>query len=178
MFGFASTEGRASIRSQAKAFFDAFVRRIETGLLGPASGRRNRYAVTRRSSDGLGFRAANRWTAYNIGLNQVDLSLASPGVIRYQVRYPRWAGYVVGFSALLGGIMAIVFFVIDIRTYIATHRLSQIPGLTVDQNLAVAWGLAAFFFLVWPWILIAMHKGPLRRALEQVIREVDAAAQA
>jgi len=178
VFSFASTQGSVSIRSQATAFFDAFVRRIESGLLGPASGRRNRYGVTRRAADGLVFRAVNGWTAYNIGLNEVDFSLAPPGTIRYQVRYPRWAGYVVGVSAFLGGLLAVVFVVIDIRTYIATHRFSQIPGLTVEQNLAVAWGLAVFFFIVWPWILIALHKGPLRRALEQVIREVDAAAKA
>ncbi len=176
MLSLASVEGTVTIRSQARAFLDAFARRIESGLLAGASARRNRYVVTRRAPDGLEFKAVDGWTAFNVGLNEVALEVTSPGILRYRVRYPRWARYAVGLAAFLGALMAATFLVIDIRTYIATHRLSQIPGLTVDQNLAVAWALAVFFFLVWPWILIALHKGPLRNLLVQIIGEVDAAA--
>jgi hypothetical protein len=33
-------------------------------------------------------------TAINIGLNDVDLVVSSDGRVRYLIRYPRWARYV------------------------------------------------------------------------------------
>jgi hypothetical protein len=51
-----------------------------------------------------------------------------------------------------------------------------IPSLSTDQNLAVAWVIVVFWGFAWPWVLIAMHKRPLRRLVERLIREVDAHA--
>jgi hypothetical protein len=36
--------------------------------------------------------------------------------------------------------------------------------------------MALFWGFAWPWLLIALHKRPLRRLMNQIIVEVDAAA--
>lgn len=178
MLNMASTDGTATIRSQASAFFAAFARRIQSGLLAGAPSRRNRYVITRQAADGLGFRATNAWTAYNVGLNEVELNADPHGSVHYRVRYPRWAEFVIVGGAVLFGLLAVTFLLLDMREYIAANRFSQVPGLTLDQNVAVAWGIALFFGLVWPWVLIALHKAPLRRLMGHIINEVDAAAMA
>lgn len=98
------------------------------------------------------------------------------GRVRYAIRYPRWAGYAVALSAALGIILMAFFLTFDLRRYIASHAASRIPGLTLDQNVAIAWAMAVFWGFAWPWILIPLHKRPLRRLMEQIIGEVDAAA--
>jgi hypothetical protein len=52
----------------------------------------------------------------------------------------------------------------------------MLPSLSVDQNLLVAWFMVLFWGLVWPWLLIPMHKRPLRRLVVRLITEVDAQA--
>jgi hypothetical protein len=34
--------------------------------------------------------------------------------------------------------------------------------------------MALFWCLIWPWILIGMHKGPVQRLMRRIIAEVDA----
>ena len=172
---FASVEGAASIRAQPRPFVTAFVRRIETGLLRGASPRRSRYVVTRHEGDGLAFRAVNWLTAINVGLNDVELAVSSDGV-RYLIRYPRWARYVLLLSGGLGVVFLALLLVGDVRSYISGHSESRLPGLSVEQNVAIAWAMALFWGFVWPWILIALHKRPLRGLMARLIAEVDAAA--
>ena len=139
----------------------------------PAS--RNQYEVTREGGDSLRFRAAGWWTAITVGLNEVELA-ASAGRVRYTVRYPRWASFVLAASDLLGVALILFFVLFDLREYLAHHSRSAVPGLSLDQNVALAWAMAFFWGFVWPWILIALHRGPLRRLIERLIAEVDAAA--
>jgi hypothetical protein len=35
--------------------------------------------------------------------------------------------------------------------------------------------MVLFWGFVWPWLLVALHKRPVRRLLERIIAEVDAA---
>jgi hypothetical protein len=63
---------------------------------------------------------------------------------------------------------------LDVRGYIASHSASQLPGLSIDQNLVVAWGMVLFWGFVWPWLMIALHMRPLHRLVTQIIGEVDA----
>lgn len=171
-----SVEGSATIRAQARAFIAAFVQRIEAGLLRGTARWRSKYVVTRAGADGLGFRAANWWTAMNVGLNQVELTVASDGQVRYGIRYPRWAGYAVALSGVLGIVLIAFLLIFDARAYIVQHPESAFPGLSTDQNVAIGWTMALFWGFAWPWILIAFHKRPLRRLMEQLIAEVDAVA--
>ena len=72
----------------------------------------------------------------------------------------------------LGGLVLLVGF--DARGYIASHPSAQVPGLSLDQNLMVAWTMVLFWGFVWPWLLVAMHKRPLRQLVTCLITEVDA----
>ena len=169
-----AVDGSENVQAPPQAFVDAFARRVETGLLPGANPGRTHYVVTRKSADGLTFRAAGWLTAITVGLNDVDLSVSPPGRARFTIRYPRWAAFV-----LAGGVaFTVIFFAallaIDIRSYIAQHAASRVPGLTIDQDVALAWGMGLFWGLLWPWILILLHRRPLRRLMRRLIVEVDA----
>lgn len=174
MMFFARTEGTASVHTEAQAFVAAFVRRIETGLLPGTSPNRCRYVVTRHNRDGLAFRATNWLTAFNVGLNDVELAVGSDGRVRYTIRYRQWAAYALVGSGAFGLVFIGFLLIFDIRGYIARHMASMIPGLSIEQNVAVAWAMALFWGFAWPWILIALHKKPLRRLMERLVAEVDA----
>ncbi len=173
---FATTHGTTNIRAKSAGFLSAFTRRVETGLLSGAPASRSRYLVTQKHDNTLRFRAETYWTAINVGLNDVQLTVDSDGLVTYTIRFLRWAGYVLGLGAALGIILVVMFTTIDLRSYIAAHRGSSVPGLSIDQNVTLAWGMVLFWALVWPWILIACHKRPLRRLMNRIIAEVDAVA--
>src|SRR5437867_7869443 len=132
----ASVEGTETIRSQPQAFIAAFVRRVKEGLLGS---RRSNYRVTRESADALEVRADDWLTAINVGLNEVDLAVSPDGTVHFAIRYPRWAGYVIALGAALALAFIAILLTFDIRSYIAGHPESRFPGLSIDQNVAVAW---------------------------------------
>jgi hypothetical protein len=167
-------EGTVSIRSSAERFLQAFGERVGAGLLAGQLHPRSNYAIIGAGPDHLVVRAADWWTAINVGLNTLQLRHVTPNVIRYHVRYWRWAAYAIGGSAALGLILAGMFLTIDIREYIARHQASRIPELSLDQNVAIAWLMVLFWGFIWPWLLIALHKGPLRRLVTRLIGEVDA----
>ena len=173
---FASVEGTAAIRAQPRAFIAAFERRIEAGLLRGAPRDRSRYLVTRSADDGLGFRAADGWTALYVGLNEVELAVSPDGQVRYGIQYPRWAGYGIALGGAIGLALIAFFLLFDVHGYMDRHPEYGLPGLSTEQNVAIGWAMALFWGFVWPWVLIALHKRPLRRLMEQIIAEVDAAA--
>jgi hypothetical protein len=172
---FATVVGSAAIRSDPRAFVAAFARRVASGLIPGAPAARNQYEVTREGGDSLRFRAAGWWTAIGLGLNEVELAAAA-GRVRYTVRYARWAAFVLACSDLLGVVLILFFVFFDLREYLVHHPRLAVPGLSLDQSVALAWAIALFWGFVWPWILIVAHRGPLRRLIERLIAEVDAAA--
>jgi len=172
---FATVQGAVPMRSEPRAFVAAFARRVSSGLIPGAPASRNRYVVTREGGDNLHFRAAGWWTAVGVGLNEVDLAAAA-GRVRYTVRYARWATFVLALSDLLGIALLVFFVFADIREYLAAHPASALPGLSLDQNVALAWAMALFWGFAWPWILIVTHRRPLRRLIERLIAEVDSVA--
>ena len=151
-------EGSAPIKAPPRSFIEKFVGRIETGLL-PGSRSRNRYRVTQQSGDALSFRAEDWWTAIAVGLNDVQLTGDPGGVVRYSIQYPRWSAYVLILGAVLGIVFVVMMFTLPVT----------------KQTAAIALPIALFWAFVWPWILIAIHRRPLRRTMERVIAEVDAA---
>jgi hypothetical protein len=124
----------------------------------------------------LEVRAADWWTAINVGLNRLELRHLQPSVIRYHVRYWQWARYALGLSGGLGLVGLALLLSFDVRGYIARHQSSMISGLSIDQNLLIAWLMVLFWGFIWPWLLISLHKRPLRRLLTRLIAEVDAGA--
>src|SRR5213594_3713259 len=131
----ASVSGDTAARAPAATFVAAFVRRVESGLLAARPRSRNHYEVTEQRPDGLAFRAADWWTAVNVGLNDVDIAIASDGRVRYDVRYARWAAYVIALAGVLGVILILVFLAIDIRAYIAQHEAARFSRLSIEQNV-------------------------------------------
>jgi hypothetical protein len=173
-----SLKGTVAVKSTAEDFFPAFARRIEKGLFPGAPGWRSRYALVEQDPDAVRFQAVDWLTAINVGLNDVRLDMPESGTVRYRIRYPRWASYVVTICAAIGILLLAVLSAFDMRGYIATHPTSRVPGLTPERSVAVAWGIVIFWGFVWPWLLIALHKPALRRLITRLITETDAAASA
>ncbi len=138
---------------------------------------RCRYVVTSAAPDGLGFRATSWLTALNVGLNQVELALPTSGIVRYRISYARWAAYALALGCALGLVLITFFLAFDLRAYIARHPGPQYLGLSANQGVMLAWVMAVFWGFVWPWMLIALHRRPLRRLMERLIAEVDADAR-
>jgi len=159
---FASIDGTESVRAAPRAFLEAFPRRVESRLVRGANPRRTHYVVMRKSADGLGFRAVGWLTAIAVGLNDVDVSASPAGIAGCA------AFAVVLFAMLLA---------IDVRSYIAQHAASRVPGLPLDQNVALAWAIGLFWGFVWPWIPILLYRRPLRGLMQRLIVEVDAEAR-
>ena len=53
--------------------------------------------------------------------------------------------YALGLSGILGLVGLVLLLTVDARTYIADHQESRLPGLSVDQNLVVAWAMVVFW---------------------------------
>jgi hypothetical protein len=164
--------GTTRIRSAPADSLQAFRQRLSSGLLSGRPHPRSNYVITQAGTDRLQFRAADWWTALNVGLNEVELR-SGQGTVDYHVRYWRWAKYVLALSGGLGLVGIILLLATDARGYIARSP-GMPPGLTVDQYLVFAWAMVVFWGLVWPWILIFLHKRPLHRLITRLITEVDA----
>jgi hypothetical protein len=168
--------GTTPIRSSPADFLQAFRHRLSSGLLTGRPSPRSNYVVTQSRPDRLQFRAADWWTAFNVGLNEVELD---PGqdTVRYHVRYWRWASYALALSGGLGLVGLILLLVTDARGYIA-RSTGVPPGPMVEQYLVFAWVMVVFWGFVWPWILIMLHKPALHRLMKRLITEVDAKSSA
>ncbi len=110
-----------------------------------------------------------------MGLNRVEIDLG-PGAIRYRVRYWQWALYAIGLCGALGLVGVALLLSVDVRDYFTRHPRSLIPGVSIEQHVVIAWGMALFWGFIWPWLLISMHKRPLRGLVTRLIAEVDAGA--
>jgi len=166
-------DGEVLIRSSAERFLQAFRQRVRAGLLSGQPHPRSHYVVSDDGPDHLVVRAADWLSAINVGLNRVEIRHVPPGLIRYHVQYWQWAQYVLGLSGGLGFVGAILLLTLDVRGYIARHQGAMIPGLSSDESLLLAWVMVVFWGFVWPWLLISLHKAPLRRFVTRLIAEVD-----
>ena len=167
------TQGAVPIRSTAPEFLEAFRQRISTGLLTGRPHPRSNYRMSATGPDRLAVHAVDWWTAINVGLNELELR-PHPGSVRYRVRYWRWLQFGLALCGMLGLIGIVLLVSLDVRGYIEQHSASRVPGLSVEQNLLVAWFMVLFWGFVWPWLLVPIHKRPLRELVERIITEVDA----
>jgi hypothetical protein len=169
-------EGAVPVRSSASRFVAAFRQRVAAGLLSGRPHPRSNYRVVEENAGLLRVCAADYWTAINVGLNDLELRVPSTGMVQFRVLYWRWAYYALGVSGVLGFVGLFVLLTFDVRSYIAREPSAGMPGLSTDQNLALAWVMVLFWGFAWPWVLITLHKRPLRRLVERLVREVDAQA--
>ena len=173
----ASVEGSAAIRADRRSFLKALQRRVEVGLLAGRPEPRSRYVVTQRGRDRLAFCAADWPTAINVGLNDVEIEASASGRVHYAIRYARWAGYAVALCGVIGGTFIAFLLLFDLRTYLSRQADRASLGLPAEQSVTVAWGMALFWGFVWPWLLVALHRRPVRRLMEPLIGEVDSEAR-
>ena len=169
-------EGTVAIRSTAPEFLGTFRGRVKAGLLTGRPHPRSNYRLGESGPDHLAVHAADWWTAVNVGLNEVELQVPERGLVRYRVRYWRWVRFALALGGVLGMIGIALLLSLDVRAYIARHPTSMLPGLSVGQNLLLAWFMVFFWGFVWPWLLIPMHKRPLRGLVVRLITEVDVEA--
>jgi hypothetical protein len=142
-------------------------RRIETGLLSPGSRRRANYVVRSKSSDAVSFSADDFWTAFSIGMNDVELRRADVNRIAYHGSFRRWAAYAaIQGLAVVGAILIVVLLWPGERAEVARYGVWGWPLIII---------LLAFFGLVWPRLLVVMHRQFAVRALERIVREAMAA---
>ena len=159
-------EGAVDLEAVPADFTTRMALRIKSGLLVPGSRRRANYAVREESPDAISFAAVGFWTAYAIGLNDVELRRAASNRIDYHGSFRRWATYAVIHSFLLTGLVLVV--------------ILALPSAR-EQVAQTAWGwpfliaLLAFFGLAWPWLLVEIHRRVVPRSLERIVREVAAA---
>jgi hypothetical protein len=171
-----SIAGAVPIRASAVQFVGAFQQRVAAGLLMGHPHPRSNYRVISAGADELRVCAADWSTAINVGLNDIELRLPRAGSVHYQVRYWRWASYVLGLGGALGLVGLALLLTADVRGYITAHSTARLPGLSVNQNVLVVWAMVLFWGFAWPWLLIALHKRPLHRLIVRLVSEVDAAA--
>jgi hypothetical protein len=166
--------GAVPIQSAPPAFFEAFGERISAGLLTGRPHARSNYRIRETGPDRIVVHAADWSTAINVGLNELELRVRQRGSVDYRVQYWRWLQFGLALGGMLGLIGIVLLVTLDVRGYIAQHSTSMLPGFSVDQNLRIAWLMVLFWGFAWPWILVPIHKGPLRRLVERLITEVDA----
>jgi len=170
-----SLEGTIAVRTPGPMFIGAFAHRVETGLLG-APARRWRYEVTAQNRDNLRFRARDWPTALSVGLNEVDVTSATNGTVRYKITYGRWAGYVLALSAVIGLLLIGALAHSSLRAALLRSPGLTAVGLSPEQSLMLACSMALFWGFVWPWILIALHKKPLHQLMRRLIGDIDGSA--
>jgi hypothetical protein len=168
-------EGVVPIRSSAEQFAAAFRERVTGGLVFGRPHARSKYQIVEDGGGILRVVAADFSSALNVGLNDVQLRIRS-GSVEFRVEYWRWASYAVGLAGALGIIGLILLLTFDVRGYIAEYATFGLSGLSTDQHFAIAWVMVLFWGFVWPWLLVALHKIPLRRLVQRIVHDVDAKA--
>jgi len=147
-------------------FTDRIERRVESGLFVPGNRSRANYVVCDKSADQIRFMADDFLTAYNVGLNTVVLKRTGQHTITYAGRFWKWAIYAVAQALVIATLVLLA--------------LLAVPALR-EQISSYTWGwlyigtLLVFFGLVWPWILVVIHRRFAARTVERIVRQAVAA---
>lgn len=141
-------------------------KRAEQGLLVPGHRSvRTNYLIRSEDRDEITLAAGNFLTAYNVGLNEVRVSLSGPTTLHYHVSFWRWTWTAVAHGAILGLLFLATFaFFPEVQREIAAYPF----GLVIFTTMA------GFFCILWPWILTAIQKPVAEKTLVRILREVMA----
>lgn len=155
-------EGELEVASLPDDFADRIRRRVESGLFIPGRRSRADYRVENVDRSGITFAAGGLLTAYNIGLNVVNVQRVGADRIRYRVSYWRWTRI----AALHGALLGILF----LASY-AFFPFVRRDVASYPHGAEIFWGMVFFWCVAWPWVLSAIHRGPAERALQRILRE-------
>jgi hypothetical protein len=147
-------------------FAERIARRVRTGLLVPGRRGRANYVVEKQGVDAISFSARGFWTAYNIGLNDVELRRDGQKRIVFHGSFRRWTLY----AAIHGLVLALVILLGILVLPDARNEIAR-----TSWGWAFVGALLVFFGLLWPWLLVAMQRRFVPRALERIVRESLAA---
>jgi len=154
-------EGAVEVERVPEDFFARVERRVAEGLLVPGHRARARYHSHPLAGGGLVIEAQDFLTAYNVGLNHVELRRTGPGTIAYRVRFDRWHRISMVFGMLFGLVMALATLIPSVQRALLAYRF----------GLHFFWLNLFFWAWIWPWLLTALHRPFARRALERILRE-------
>lgn len=168
-------EGSLAIKAVPGAFESALRRRVTAGLLSGHPHPRSNYALSNLGPHQAEVAAADWWTAINVGLNRVTLRIDA-GIVHYRVVYWRWASYVLALCGLLGLVSLAWFLLPGTGGILPGATAPAETGLTLTQYYLVAIANSVFWGLIFPWILIVLHKGRLRRLMMTILTAVDSEA--
>ena len=154
-------EGEFTIERLPDDFMARMERRVAEGLLQPGQRHRANYGVRSSSRDALEFEAEDFLTAYNIGLNHVELVRTGPATVFYRVDFRRWSRFVTIHGALMGAAATLVLLVPAVRRDVRSY----------PQGLVIFWGMVLFWAVVWPRIMTALHRPFASKALERILRD-------
>jgi len=162
-------EGHLTVDPLPEDFASILQRRVESGILAP--GRRDRadYEITSKDRSGLTFVARGLLTTYNVGLNDVTVGRSGANCIRYQVSFWGWTRIAVVHGLLLGAVLAAAF---------ALYPPMRRDVAAYSHGVWLFWGMAAFWSLIWPWLLSAIHKPHAEGALRRILSETLSGAPA
>lgn len=144
-------------------FTERMARRVHDGLFIPGSRVRANYSVRSRGGDVLHFGSDSVWTSINLGLNEVTLRRTGPATVEFRFTYWTWLLYGVALCGFIG-----LFLLVGFAALPAMRQAVNAQPLTT----CFFWGMTIFWGLLWPWILVLLHKRPAARALERIVGEV------
>jgi len=149
---------------------EAFASRISgPGLFPGASSQRNRYELTEAAPTRLSFQSANLGTGINVGLNEVELTMdPEREEISFRVRYWTWTRYCLFLSGAISLFLA-AFVCVPLQ---ASDALPE--GAAGGWVLFGIVLMLLFWGMLWPWMLVALHKKPAKRCLLRLLDEVQA----
>ncbi len=165
---FPGLPGTYSPERISENFPDKLARRVQSGVLPRAPKSRNRYVIGSKTKDRMTFSSSGLWTGISVGLNDVEVHLdknSIPPRILYRVKYWVWTQYCV----ILG--LAIGISIIASRYYL-------FPGWFAkwgygQPEFFYSYGEIIFWCILWPWILVALHKKPVSKLLKRIFDEVN-----
>jgi hypothetical protein len=156
--------------SLGDGFIQKLAARVNKGLFSMASSRRNQYKIVEQSETYLHFCSSSLLTGINIGLNDVQIQVdQTSGEIRYDVSYWTWAKYSIFLCLALGLVLGCSLLPPLFGLYLFPK--DQYPPLMIMKVAILP--MVLFWGLVWPWILIAFHKGSAVKYLTRILDEVN-----
>lgn len=154
----------------ADDFVDRLAARIDSALFPMASAGRNRYTITERLPTRLRFRSVGLATGINIGLNDVSIRAEdrAPEIV-YEVSYWTWAKYSLYLCGGIAGVLGLIL----LATLLGLPMSYRHLRLPTTVMWLVALPMILFWGVLWPWILIALHKRPAAKCLIRIFDEVN-----
>ncbi len=158
----------------SKDIIPALTDRIRHGGLFPkATNRRNNYEILESGYDRLHFRSVGILAGITIGLNDVRISIdhTCANTLVYSFKYRTWAKYSI--YLCLGILIFLAGNLFIFRSAIPPDYFSEFKPANNGQLVAILLfsGNAVFWGLLWPWILIAIHRKHAARFLEYILKE-------